>query len=229
MRTLVRFATLIALAILPSILCGELLPVRTYTSADGLASDRVTCVGATVLVADPIPESPRGTDPTTEFVAVGSRSPAPRPIRRRPRTTLPYVVDAVELAEICHKPAAIAARAAATVNLTPMRRARNGDIVALDHDHGGDRQDAQTGLQGGIPEVELEELGLDEQRPHEPEDSEALRRQRDGEPSIAEEPEFEHRVVASGLPGKEGGRGPPHWPTRLRPRSPRSTPRWGPR
>jgi len=44
MRTPVRFATLIALGILPSILRGELLPVRTYTTADGLASDRVNCI-----------------------------------------------------------------------------------------------------------------------------------------------------------------------------------------
>ncbi len=41
----------------------------------------------TALAADPIPESPWGTDPTTEFVAVGNRSPAPRPISSRPGTT----------------------------------------------------------------------------------------------------------------------------------------------
>ena len=42
-----------------------------------------------MLTADPTPESPWGTDPTTELVAVGSKSPAPRPISSRPGHHVP--------------------------------------------------------------------------------------------------------------------------------------------
>ena len=67
----------------------------------------------------------------TEFVAVDSRSPAPKPISRRPGTTSPYIADGVETAEACHKPAAIAARPAATVNLIPISRATIRETAAL--------------------------------------------------------------------------------------------------
>ena len=36
------------------------------------------------FIADPTPESPWGTDPTTELVAVGMNRPAPRPISIMP-------------------------------------------------------------------------------------------------------------------------------------------------
>src|ERR1035438_5934588 len=85
---------------------------------------------ATALAADPTPESPWGTDPTTELVAVGSRSPAPSPINSRPGTTLPYVVATDDAAEICQRPPATDARPTPSVNLTPMMRATSGDSGA---------------------------------------------------------------------------------------------------
>ena len=99
------------------------------------------------MEADPIPESPWGTEPTTEFVAVGSRSPAPRPISSMPGTTPRRSWQALDAAETCHSPPAIAARPAATVNFIPMKRATTGDSGALDDEHGGDGQDTQPGLQ----------------------------------------------------------------------------------
>ena len=158
---------------------------------------------ATVLVADPIPESPWGTDPMTEFVAVGSMSPAPRPIRSRPRTTSPYVVSNRDEAETCHRPAAIDTRPAATVSLTPTRRAATGDTGADDH-HDGDREDPEAGLERGVPAVELEELRRQEQRPHEPEHRQALGGEGNGEPALAEELELEHGVGTPGFPDEEG-------------------------
>src|ERR1019366_7942225 len=86
---------------------------------------------ATALEADPIPESPWGTEPTTEFVAVGSSRPVPRPISSMPGTTIPYVVAGGDTAETHHKPPAIAAKPAATVHLIPAARATIGDSGAL--------------------------------------------------------------------------------------------------
>src|ERR1041385_2139004 len=37
-------AVLIILGVVPCLLRGELLPIRTYTTADGLASDHITCI-----------------------------------------------------------------------------------------------------------------------------------------------------------------------------------------
>ena len=117
-----------------------------------------------------------GTDPMTEFVAVGSMSPAPKPIRSRPGTTLPYVVSSRGEAETCHRPAAIDTRPAATVNLMPASRPATGDDGGADDNHDGDRQDPETGLERGVPQVELEQLGRQEQRPQKPEDARGIPR-----------------------------------------------------
>lgn len=56
---------------------------------DNRDAERAPTWSATALLAEPTPESPCSTDPTTEFVAVGNKSPAPRPMSIRPATTSP--------------------------------------------------------------------------------------------------------------------------------------------
>ena len=46
-----------------------------------------------------------------------------------------------------------------------MARTASGDKRSGDNEHDRDRQDAQARLQGRVREVELQELGLNEQRP----------------------------------------------------------------
>ena len=182
---------------------------------------------ATVLVADPIPESPWGTDPMTEFVAVGSMSPAPKPIRSRPKTTSPYVVSNREDAETCHSPAAMRHQAGRHRELVPHQAGGQRGHRGPDDHHDGDREDAQAGLERGVPEVELQELRLEEQRPHEPEHGQALGREGDREPAVAEEHELEHGVRAAGLPENEATEH--HEADQSRPHhGPRSPPRVGP-
>ena len=110
-----------------------------------------------------------------------------------------------ELVETCHRPPAMAANPAQTVNRIRPARVTSGDNAALTARMSGHGQDAQPGPQGRIAEVELEELGRHEQPPQQTEDPEALRRQRHREPPIGEEAQLQHRVGAAVLPANEGG------------------------
>src|SRR6516165_1396849 len=87
-----------------------------------------TCMNA-LLVADPTPVSPLGSDPMTDSVAAGITNPTPTPAMMTPNTISAYPELAVT-PEICQNAAATISSPAATVYLIPIFRMTSADSGA---------------------------------------------------------------------------------------------------
>ena len=164
---------------------------------------------ATPFVAEPTPASPGGTDPITASVAVGISSPAPRPIRTIPGRTSRVGGRRPRDHGGLEEAAGDRQQARRSGDLAPREADDERRQRRSQRDDGRDRQDPHARLDRRQVQVELEELGLHEQRAEQREDSERERRGRRREPAGPEEREVEHRMVASRLPGDEHARARP--------------------
>ena len=182
---------------------GEVVLVAGGQQAadDGHAQCSPTCSSAP-LVAEPTPVCSRGSEPITDAVAHGMTRPAPTPSRIMPghgagiggaeggRRELP-------------QPGGDDQQASGGDQLGPGRPDQRRGQRGHQRDRPGRRQDAHPRLQGGITQVELQELGQHEQRAEQPEGDQAHGSDGGGELPAPEEVQVQHRVRAGSLPGCE--------------------------